>query len=115
MSTTKLGELYFDNRILEAAVNGNLVIFAGAGVSMGAPSSLPSFEALASQIAEGTGSVPEGPIDRFLGSLEHSGVNVLQRAKDILSLDIFYTSIKFHQIMMEPIWLRFIQRHTFIG
>jgi len=46
-----------------------LVVFAGAGVSMPPPSNLPSFNALASQIAGGD-AVEPGREDRFLGKLE---------------------------------------------
>ena len=85
MTRIKVGEIYFYQQILDAAINDNLVIFAGAGVSMGAPSNLPSFSDLAAKIAEGSGQEPSKPLDRFLGRLEHSGVKVQQRAGSILS------------------------------
>jgi hypothetical protein len=39
--------------LLAAQRDGRLVIFAGAGVSMGPPSNLPGFSKLAKQIAAG--------------------------------------------------------------
>lgn len=39
--------------LIEAQEAGTLVVFAGAGVSMGSPSNLPSFSQLAKKIAAG--------------------------------------------------------------
>ncbi|MGH8603970.1 MAG: hypothetical protein ACREXR_14740 [Gammaproteobacteria bacterium] len=44
--------------LLAAQRSGCMVVFAGAGVSRGAPSNYPDFPGLAERIAEGTGSVP---------------------------------------------------------
>lgn len=79
---TKLGTIDFDDCILDALRDDRLVVFAGAGVSMGAPSSLPSFGELTSDIAQGTGLTPcEGePLDRFLGRLHHRKIAVHERA-----------------------------------
>jgi len=54
----------------------SLVIFAGAGVSVGGDSNLPSFRELVDHIAEGTNRTPYEPYDRFLGELHGSGVHV---------------------------------------
>ena len=81
----RLGSLEFDERILDALKDGKLVVFAGAGVSMGPPSSLDSFWKLAEKIARGTGLTPEEPLDRFLGVLQHRGVAVHDRAVELLS------------------------------
>lgn len=81
----RLGNLEFDERILDAIKAGRLVVFAGAGVSMGPPSSLASFWKLAEKIARGTGLTPEAPLDRFLGVLQHRGVAVNDRAAELLS------------------------------
>ncbi|MDR0849364.1 MAG: SIR2 family protein [Propionibacteriaceae bacterium] len=61
-------------QVVEAHSNGRLVFFVGAGASMNAPSSLPSFKRLAIELAEmAHGTFPEDhyyePIDFFLGSL----------------------------------------------
>lgn len=45
----------FPNDIIDAINKGNLVVFAGAGVSMGKPTLLPDFGKLTEQIAVGTG------------------------------------------------------------
>ena len=81
----KFGSIDFDNHILDAISEKKLVIFAGAGVSMGAPSNLPSFEKLANDIASGTGFKVTIPIDRFLGQLDDKGVKVHDRAAKLLS------------------------------
>lgn len=82
----KLGTIQFDNGILDAARNGTLVVFAGAGVSMGPPSNLPSFEELAAYIADGTGSPVQKPFDRFLGNLALDHVPVHKKAAERLSV-----------------------------
>lgn len=83
----RLGNLDFDDSIFDSIKDGKLVIFAGAGVSMGPPSNLDSFWTLAEKIARNTGLTPELPLDRFLGVLQHRGVAVHQRAVEIVSPD----------------------------
>ena len=77
----------FPEALCTALRNGQLVIFAGAGISMGEPAGLPSFVDLAKSVAYGTGFDLENhePVDRFLGRLEHHGVNVRTRAAGALS------------------------------
>lgn len=75
--------------LVAAQRDGNLVLFVGAGVSMGAPSSLPSFEQLTRQIAQQCGHhLPPGELtntDVILGELEHdSGVDVHHQIAQIL-------------------------------
>ena len=82
---TKLGGIIFDDSILDALRDDRLVVFAGAGVSMGPPSSLASFWKLTCDIAQGTGLVPSEPLDRFLGELHHRKVAVHERAANLLS------------------------------
>lgn len=82
---TKLGAIEFDDRILDALRDDKLVVFAGAGVSMGPPSNLASFWKLTSDIAQGTGLEPTEPLDRFLGQLHHRKVAVHERAAQLLS------------------------------
>lgn len=84
---TKLGTIDFDDRIIDALRDNRLVIFAGAGVSMGHPSNLSSFWTLANDIAQGTGFTPKDPLDRFLGELHHHKVAVHDRAVKLLSLE----------------------------
>ncbi|TAL72327.1 MAG: DUF4020 domain-containing protein [Rhodanobacter sp.] len=82
---TRLGTIDFDDSIFDALRDDRLVIFAGAGVSMGAPSNLASFWELAASIARGTGTDPVEPLDQFLGQLNDHGVNVHERAAKLLS------------------------------
>ena len=65
----------------------DLVIFAGAGVSIGSSAKLPSFRGLTEKIAEGTGkTIQDGEKeDVFLGELADNKVLVHKRAKKILS------------------------------
>ncbi|MDR9829789.1 DUF4020 domain-containing protein [Vibrio sp. FNV 38] len=64
-----LNGVNFPPKLVEAAEQGKLVVFAGAGVSMGEPSNLPSFWKLAEDIARDFGREPKNPLDQFLGSL----------------------------------------------
>lgn len=63
------GDVDLPFELLEAHTEGRLVLFIGAGASMGTPSNLPSFEELARQIAEAA-HVPfdeDVALDLFLG------------------------------------------------
>jgi len=67
-------------------MSGDLVVFAGAGVSCPAPSSLPLFAELARKIG-GSSSITmekDEPEDRYLGRLKAKGVRVHNLAADIL-------------------------------
>ena len=74
----RIGRVDFPEPLLNALNDGRLVIFAGAGVSMGPPANLPGFRELALQVAEGTDlSIGEyEPEDRFLGRVKAAGPNV---------------------------------------
>ena len=65
--------------LYDSIKNGNVVIFVGAGASMGEPTSLPSFHKLAVDVGEVTGEefndVLEVP-ETFLGRLQDSNNNV---------------------------------------
>lgn len=82
---TKFGAVDFDDCILDALRDDRLVVFAGAGVSIGEPSCLIGFDDLARGISEGTGLSPSQPLDRFLGRLHHLGIPVHHRAAKMLS------------------------------
>ena len=87
----KIAEIDFPSPLLSALRDGELVIFAGAGVSKGKPACLPLFRELAEKIAQGTGKVlrekesEREPEDRFLGRLHDKGVKVHERAVRVLS------------------------------
>ena len=82
----RLAGVDFPRRLTEALESDELVVFAGAGVSMGTPANLPNFERLATAIAAGTGQAQQEsePVDRFLGRLKSRGTNVHERAADAL-------------------------------
>lgn len=81
-----INNIEYPNEIIEAIQNDSLVVFAGAGVSMGLPTGLPNFPDLAKMIAEGTGKeVDENHCDVFLGDLKAEKIDVNKRAAEILS------------------------------
>ena len=78
-------EVELPDELVDAERDGKLVLFAGAGVSMGSPSDLPSFKQLADSIAGGTLTREDGEdYDRFLGRCELAGVQVEARARELL-------------------------------
>ena len=83
----KIAGIDFPIDLLNALRDGKLVVFAGAGVSMGEPACLPNFKHLAQMIArEGIQELQDGEeIDYFLGRLQHGGVKVHERAAEKLS------------------------------
>lgn len=64
-----------DDSLVAALKEGELVIFAGAGVSMGAPTLLPAFAGLAEELgAEAKIDLHEGEeLERYLGRIADSG------------------------------------------
>ena len=53
----KIASVYFPKDLYNSFKKNNVVVFAGAGVSMGEPSGLPSFSKLADDIAEVLGTI----------------------------------------------------------
>ncbi len=74
----KIADINIPAPLLSALRDRNLVVFAGAGVSMGKPASLPDFGSLVESIAWGTGENRDDreSEDAFLGRLQHRGVRV---------------------------------------
>ena len=68
----------FPEPLRAALRDSRLVVFAGAGVSMAKPASLPDFRTLADSIAADTGvdRRNQESDDAFLGRLQHQGVRV---------------------------------------
>ncbi len=68
----KIKGVGFPAGLLNALRDERLVVFAGAGVSMGAPANLPSFHCLAKEIAKGTSQHIKSSEteDQLLGRLE---------------------------------------------
>ena len=83
----KISGVDFPIELLKALRDGELVVFAGAGVSVGPPACLPMFSGLAEEVAKGTGEVrgKDEPEDRFLGRLQDKGVHVHDIAAHVLS------------------------------
>ncbi|HKQ08137.1 MAG TPA: DUF4020 domain-containing protein [Blastocatellia bacterium] len=74
-----ISDVNFPDKLLTAPREGRLVIFAGAGVSMGPPSNYPDFKKLAIQVAQQSGfsePEPNEPVERFLGRIKSQGVDV---------------------------------------
>ncbi len=79
--------VYIPVELERARCAGELVAFAGAGVSMGPPANMPSFLDLAREIGEAKSALSpedERALDRYLGRLERSDVRVQDRARDRL-------------------------------
>lgn len=81
------GNLRIPRELVDALRTHKLVIFAGAGVSMGAPTNFPDFNQLVTKIAKGCGLEKEKneSIDRYLGRLQANEVQVHKIAAEILS------------------------------
>lgn len=116
----RVKEIDYPNKLIEAMMSGRLVVFAGAGVSMEAPTALPSFNKLTNEIVRGTGwyfrqkAAPaeqmanydhyqyfskrnEGP-DEFLGRIQKATkLNVKKRAAEAIAIRRHNGANGFHQ------------------
>jgi hypothetical protein len=74
----KIGSINYPDPLIRAIRRGELVVFAGAGVSMGKPAGLPNFSGLAGIIARETGEKKSDgeSEDHFLGRLHKKGLPV---------------------------------------
>jgi len=82
----RLHEVDLPQQIIDAHKRNKLVLFAGAGVSIDAPSNYPSFVDLATEIGGANFPIHKNElIDRYLGRLEQEGFVVHQRVKQLLS------------------------------
>ena len=79
--------ILYPDLIIESLQNDELVIFAGAGISIDPPTNLPNFRSLTKEIAKGTGKKPQKNtiLESFLGELQANNINVHTRAATILS------------------------------
>jgi len=76
----------FPEGLIDAQRDGNLVVFAGAGVSMGQPANYPSSRVLAEMVGGAAYQIGNTEReDQFLGRLEQADVPVRQRMKQFLS------------------------------
>lgn len=73
--------------LIAGAATGDLVLFVGAGVSMNAPSNLPSFTGLTRQLAEEQGVAVDADLepDAFLGRPCDADPTVRERARAIIA------------------------------
>ena len=84
----KISGIDFPEPLLNALRDGELIVFAGAGVSMGEPAKLLDFKDLAQAIGQGTGEELQDrePEDDYLGRLHlRKGVHVHERAAQELA------------------------------
>lgn len=88
----RIREVDFPEPLLDAQEGGDLVIFAGAGVSIPPPSNYPTFEELAEQVSGGAlerrkddSGKPTEPVDVFLGRLADKKIKVHDKVRKILS------------------------------
>lgn len=84
----RICEIDVPNELLAAQQEGKLVIFAGAGVSMGPPANYPDFTGLVRKIGRGTKvkrESPEEPNERYLGRLDSAGVAVHKLTQQYLT------------------------------
>lgn len=92
----------FPNDIIRAIEEDDLVVFVGAGVSMGAPTSLPSFAKLTEEIALGTGKHcgKNESFESFLGKLKCQNIDVNSIAARALSqMELQHN--KLHEYIVE--------------
>ena len=79
----RLGKVELPGLLVDAAEAGDLVVFAGTGVSMGEPSYIKDYNGLATQI-RGTVPLQPRPGERpesYLGQLQSHGLDVHTRAR----------------------------------
>lgn len=75
------------SELIEAATDGSLVLFIGAGVSMNAPSDLPLFDGLGRQLAslQGVSFDTDVPPDAFIGRLCDEAPIVREQVRRIIA------------------------------
>lgn len=105
-----LNGIDFPNQIVDAINNRELVVFAGAGASVDKPTSLPNFEKLTKEIAEGTGEVlkKKESCEVFLGNLKAKGIDVNQLASSILSTRYGLLSMFSNCVSKDIEWAKII-------
>ena len=91
----KFKDIDIPDELIEAVKSNRLVVFAGAGVSMGEPCSLPNFRDLCELIGSGTGLEieEEEHEDVYLGKLQDKGVDIKRKSADILNCNKKYNEL----------------------
>ncbi|AZT99631.1 SIR2 family protein [Brevibacterium linens] len=80
-------EVDIPEELISAAADGDLVLFVGAGVSMNAPSNLPSFSKLVEQVAESIGATVDERLepDAAVGRLCNSDPSARVHLREIIA------------------------------
>jgi hypothetical protein len=90
--------------LLDAQQESRLVVFAGAGISVDAPSAMPSFPRLVTMLATEAGEeAPDWgavPSDAFLGGLERDGFNVHERVAALLTPSRGQVPNSYHEALL---------------
>jgi hypothetical protein len=82
----RLHDVDLPQAVIDAQKRGELVLFAGAGVSIDAPSNYPNFLDLATELGGTAYPIRDHElIDRYLGRLAEHGIAVHDRVKNRLS------------------------------
>ena len=82
-----INNIDYPYEIIKAINEDNLVIFAGAGVSINPPTNLPSFVGLAEKIAKVNGCTYDSDkdtVDEFLGDLERRNIRIKEHVCEVL-------------------------------
>ena len=93
----------FPPEIIKAINDNNLVVFAGAGVSIDPPTSLPSFSGLAEEIAKRANcqyNENQDTVDEFLGILERKGMRIREWVAEELKSERRKPN-RFHRTILE--------------
>ena len=102
----KIADIDFPKSLLNALRDGELIVFAGAGVSMGEPAMLPNFRDLAKVIGQGTGEKLQDheQEDSYLGRLHNrKGVHVHElAAQELAKGDPKPTSLHHDLLQLYP-------------
>lgn len=98
----QINKIEFPKEIVEAIRDNNLVIFAGAGVSMGEPTNLPSFNKLSEQISNLTNikKNEDEAEEQYLGRVKNCGHNVEQTVCEMLNHENLSPN-NYHKILLE--------------
>ena len=93
-------EIDYPLDLMKAFKENRVVIFAGAGISMGEPACCPSFNSLSNLIASGTGLFRKDneSIDEFLGRVSDIGVDIKKEAAELLNASKYN---KLHFILLS--------------
>jgi hypothetical protein len=92
------------DELLDAQQTSRLVVFAGAGISVDAPSDMPSFPRLVTILASEAGEVApdwgDVPSDAFLGRIESDGFRVHERVHSLLTPSPGQVPNEYHQAVL---------------